>query len=204
MKSVVRSARAFSGRETFRAWLEENHARASELLVRCFKTKAKEKGLTYADALDEALCLGWIDGVRRRLDDTSFSVRFSPRRPRSAWSAVNVKRLGQLKSAGRMHPAGLAAFKARVKSTYSYESKPVALSPPLLKKFRANAAGWRFFAAQPPWYRRVCAFCVMSAKLPETRVRRLDVLIARSERHESLPPLKLPKAPRAGLAGASR
>ena len=205
VKRIAKPAKTFASRAAFRAWLEEHHAQARELLVRCFKTKAKEKGLRYADALDEALCLGWIDGVRRGLDETSFSVRFSPRRARSAWSAVNIERVGQLKSAGRMHAAGLAAFETRVKSAYSYENKkPVALAPPLLKKFQANTAGWRFFAAQPPWYRRICAFYVMSAKRPETRVRRLEALISRSERHESLPPLKLPKVPRAGHAGGNR
>jgi uncharacterized protein YdeI (YjbR/CyaY-like superfamily) len=148
--------------------------------------------MTYRQALDEALCLGWIDGVRRSLDEASFSVRFTPRKPKSAWSAVNVARVGQLRAEGRMHPAGLAAFDARVKTGYSHESRPQALAPAYLKKLRANARAWRFFEAQPPWYRRTCAFWVMSARRPETRARRLDVLISSSERQESVPPLKRP------------
>ena len=194
LKSVAKSARAFPSRAAFRAWLEEHHARATELLVRCFKTKARERGLTYGEALDEALCLGWIDGVRRSLDDASFSVRFSPRRPKSAWSAVNIKRVGQLRSAGRMHAAGLAAFRARVTSAYSYETRPQALAPPYLTRFQASALGWRFFALQPAWYRRTSAYWVMSAKRPQTRLRRLDLLIASSEQQESIPALKRAKA----------
>jgi len=148
--------------------------------------------MTYRQALDEALCFGWIDGVRRSLDDSSFSVRFTPRKPKSAWSAVNIKRVGQLRAEGRMHAAGLAAFDARVKSRYSYETRPRSLSAPYLKKLRANPRALRFFEAQPPWYRRTSAFWVMSAKQPETRARRLDALIAHSEQQRAIPPLRRP------------
>ena len=148
--------------------------------------------MTYRQALDEALCLGWIDGVRRSLDEASFSVRFTPRKPKSAWSAVNIARVGGLRAEGRMHPAGLAAFGARVKTGYSYESRPQALAPAFLRKLRASARARRFFEAQPPWYRRTCAFWVMSAKQAETRARRLQVLIASSEKKESVAPLKRP------------
>jgi uncharacterized protein YdeI (YjbR/CyaY-like superfamily) len=188
----VTTPRSFAGPREFRAWLEEHHARVAELLVRCWKTQACHRGMTYRQALDEALCLGWIDGVRRSLDEASFSVRFTPRTPKSAWSAVNVARVGQLRAEGRMHPAGLAAFDARVETDCSYESRPQALAPAYVKKLRANARAWRFFEAQPPWYRRTCAFWVMSARRPETRARRLDVLISSSERQESVPPLKRP------------
>ena len=183
-------ARSFPGRESFRKWLEKNHARVSELLLLCRKTGAAGRGVTYREALDEALCIGWIDGVRRAVDETTFSVRFTPRKPKSAWSAVNIARARQLEAAGRMHEAGVAAFRARVKPEYSYESRPRALSPACLKKLKANRGAWRYFSAQPPWYRRTCAFWVMSAKRPETRERRLGLLIARSERHEGVPPLK--------------
>lgn len=188
----MQKPRSFTGPGAFRAWLEANHARATELLVRCWKTQASHRGLTYRQALDEALCLGWIDGVRRRLDQDSFTVRFTPRKPKSAWSAVNVARVGELQAEGRMHPAGLAVFRAGVKTGYSYENRPRELAPAYLREFRAHARGWRFFEAQPPWYRRTCAFWVMSAKRPETRARRLEVLIASSERQESVPPLKRP------------
>jgi len=181
--------RSFPGPASFREWLEKHHARATELVVRCRKTGAAHRGMTYRQALDEALCLGWIDGVRRSVDAVSFSVRFSPRKAKSAWSAVNIARARQLQADGRMHPAGLSAFRARVKPQYSYESRPRALAPAYLAKFRAHPPAWRFFEAQPPWYRRTAAFWVMSAKRPETRARRLDVLITCSEQKKGVPPL---------------
>jgi uncharacterized protein YdeI (YjbR/CyaY-like superfamily) len=181
---------AFEGPEAFRAWLRRNHATARELLVRCFKVEAAHRGLTYRQALDEALCIGWIDGVRRAKDAVSFSQRFSPRKPKSAWSAVNIRRFRQLQAEGRVLAPGLAAFEARVKSRYSFESRPQALSPAFLRQFRARPRAWRFFQATPPWYRRTSAFYVMSAKRPETRARRLAVLISWSERQQGIPPLK--------------
>jgi uncharacterized protein YdeI (YjbR/CyaY-like superfamily) len=138
--------------------------------------------------------MGWIDGVRHSLDQDSFSVRFTPRMAKSAWSALNIARAGQLEGEGRMQPAGLLAFRARAKPQYSYESRRRALAPAYLARFRAHPRAWRFFGAQPPWYRRTCAFWVMSAKRPETRARRLEVLITSSERQERVPPLKPPAA----------
>jgi uncharacterized protein YdeI (YjbR/CyaY-like superfamily) len=160
--------------------------------VRCFRTEAGHRGLTYRQALDEALSFGWIDGVRHRFDEVSFTVRFTPRKAKSAWSAVNVARFGELKAEGRMRPPGLAAFVARVTTSYSYESRPRELAPAHRRRFRANARAWRFFEAQPPWYRRTCVFWVMSGKREETRARRLAVLIAHSERQEGSPALKPP------------
>jgi uncharacterized protein YdeI (YjbR/CyaY-like superfamily) len=186
--------RAFPSAARFRAWLEKNHATATELFVRCAKVRATPGGLTYRQALDEALCMGWIDGVRHGVDATSFSVRFTPRKPTSAWSTVNIRRYLELESAGRVRPAGRRAFEARVKSRYSFESRPRELAAAFLRSFRANRRAWRFFEAQPPWYRRTCSFWVMSASQPETRVRRLAVLISRSERGEGIPPLKRPTA----------
>jgi uncharacterized protein YdeI (YjbR/CyaY-like superfamily) len=185
-------ARPFASARAFRAWLEKNGATATELYVRCAKVGAAG-GLTYKQALDEALCLGWIDGVRHSLDAKSFSVRFTPRKPKSAWSAVNVKRFAQLEAEGRLHPAGRAAYAAGRRTQYSYESRPQELAPAYLKKFKERRTAWVFFSAQPPWYRRTCAFWVMSAKRPETRERRLDELIARSQDHEGLPALKSPR-----------
>jgi uncharacterized protein YdeI (YjbR/CyaY-like superfamily) len=184
--------RGFSGPAAFRAWLEANRTSVPELHVRCVKTASGRDGLTYRQALDEALCQGWIDGVRRAFDAASFSVRFSPRRAKSAWSTVNIRRFHELAAEGRVAPAGRAAFEARVKSQYSFESRPRTLSPALLKAFRSRPHAWRFFAAQPAWYKRTCAFYVMSAKRPETRVRRLEVLIAHSTQGRALRPLKLP------------
>lgn len=146
--------------------------------------------MTYAQALDEALCFGWIDGVRRRVDADSFSVRFSPRKPKSAWSAVNLRRARRLQSAGRFRPAGLAALRTWKQSgatPHSYASRPKTLDAASLKQLRANRRAWTFFESQPPWYRRTIAFWVMSAKRPETRERRLAALIACSERGKTIP-----------------
>jgi uncharacterized protein YdeI (YjbR/CyaY-like superfamily) len=193
--------RAFATPAAFRRWLEAHRAEA-ELLVRCWKTAASHRGMTYRQALDEALCLGWIDGVRRALDAESFSVRFTPRKPKSAWSAVNIRRFEELRAEGRVRPWGSRAFDARVKPSYSYENRPRRLAPALARRFRANARAWRFFLAQPPWYQRTCAFWVMSAKRPETRERRLDQLVARSEAEQPIAALKRPASRRASAAAA--
>ena len=181
----------FRSRQEFREWLEKNHRTTPELLVRCYKVRANDQGVTYREALDEVLCFGWIDGVRRALDDESFSVRFTPRKPRSKWSAVNIRRANQLQAEGRMHSAGEAAFAAREAAAhkrYSYESRPAQLDAGSLKKLRANKRAWAFFQTQPPWYQRTSAFWVMEAKREETRERRLAELIARSAKGE---PIKL-------------
>jgi uncharacterized protein YdeI (YjbR/CyaY-like superfamily) len=176
-------SKAFSSAKEFRAWLGKNHATVKELIIRLAKTGARERGLTYREALDEALCFGWIDGVRRRHDETSFVQRFSPRRAKSYWSAVNLKRYRELLAEGRVATPGRAAFEARdvkPKGRYSFESRPRALAPIYARKMRAAPRAWEFFQSRPPWYRRVCAFWVMSAHKPETRARRLEQLIARS------------------------
>jgi uncharacterized protein YdeI (YjbR/CyaY-like superfamily) len=185
----------FAGPAAFRAWLAKNHAIASELYVRCRKVGAGS-GLTYREALDEALCIGWIDGVRHSIDSSSFSVRFTRRQPKSRWSTVNIRRFQELHAAGRVLPPGQAAFDARLKSEYSFESRPRALAPAHERRFRADKAAWRFFAAQPDWYRRTCAFWVASAKKEETRERRLAQLIELSAKGEGLWILKRPAGPR--------
>jgi len=202
-KRATPEPRGFSGRAEFRAWLERNHATATELLIRLSKVGAGG-GLTYREALDEALCHGWIDGVRRRLDAVSFSQRFSPRKAKSAWSRVNIKRYRELDAEGRIHAAGRKAFESGVKSQYSFESRPRALSPALMRSFRARPRAWRFFASTPAWYQRTCSFYVMSAKQQETRERRLGVLITHCEREQAIPPIKLPKARAAARAKARR
>jgi uncharacterized protein YdeI (YjbR/CyaY-like superfamily) len=182
----------FADARAFRSWLERHHANETELLVRCSKVAATHTGLTYRQALDEALCFGWIDGVRRSLDATGFSVRFTPRRPKSAWSAVNVARARQLVAAGRMHSAGAAAFRKRVASRYSFESRTKALPRTFRDRLRNRPRAWRFFEAQTRWYRRTVAFWIMSAKKPETQERRLELLIASSEQGRPVPPLRRP------------
>lgn len=148
------------------------------------------RGVTYKQALDEALCFGWIDGVRRGLDDVSFTVRFTPRKAKSKWSLVNTRRAKELEAQGRMHASGLAAFRARDPEfgpKYSFESRPVELSGALAKRFRAAKAAWKFFQSRPPGYRRTASFWVMNAKQEATRERRLDALIECSARGSPIP-----------------
>src|SRR5687767_2971941 len=155
---------AFPSQQAFRTWLARHHKTASELVVRCRKAHAKQKGLTYAQAVDEALCFGWIDGVRRSVDAGSFSVRFSPRKPKSIWSAVNIRKATELEAAGRMRAAGRAAFAAREERSskrYSYESKAGALDPVFEGELKRNRGAWEFFQSQSPWYRRTSVFWVM-------------------------------------------
>jgi len=174
----------FSSPEQFREWLEQNHNSATELLIGFHKKSSGKKSITYAEALDEALCFGWIDGVRKRLNETSYVQRFTPRKPRSIWSNINVKHVERLKKAGRMHPAGLEAYARRDPERtgiYSFENAPRELSPEFEKTFRQNKAAWKFFQEQPAGYKRLLIFRTMSAKKEETRLRRLNQLIESSE-----------------------
>jgi uncharacterized protein YdeI (YjbR/CyaY-like superfamily) len=182
--------RSFRSQPAFRAWLATHGLSTAELVVRCYKVEQKARGLTYREALDEALCFGWIDGVRYALDEISFATRFTPRKVGSAWSTINIKRAGELQAEGRMQPPGEAAFARRKKSSYSFESRPVALAPAFARQLRANREAWRFFERQPPGYRRIASFWVMGAKRPETREKRFEVLLASSAEGERIPPLR--------------
>ena len=182
----------FSAAAEFRRWLRTHHADTEELIVGFSKKGSGEGGLTYKEAVDEALCVGWIDGVRRRVDDRRYSIRFSPRKPKSIWSLVNIARVAELTSEGRMRPAGVAAFERRDASrsgVYSFEQENVALTPTQRKAFRANPDAWDFFQGQAPWYRRVATWWVISAKREATRERRLAALIGHSANGETLPQL---------------
>jgi uncharacterized protein YdeI (YjbR/CyaY-like superfamily) len=180
----------------FRAWLEEHHASAAELLVGFHKKGSGRPSITWPEAVDQALCFGWIDGVRRSIDDDSYSIRFTPRMPTSTWSAVNVARVEELARQGLMHPAGLEAFARRSPertATYSYEQRAAAaLDPEQERRLRADAAAWAFFQAQPPWYRRAATWWVVSAKREETRERRLARLIEDSAAARPIGPLTRP------------
>jgi uncharacterized protein YdeI (YjbR/CyaY-like superfamily) len=184
---------AFKTPAAFRSWLAKNYNTSSELLLRLFKVHAADRGVTYAQALDEALCYGWIDGVRRSVDADSFSVRFTPRKPQSIWSRVNIGHAERLIKAGRMAEPGLSAFQARDEkrtAVYSFENRPKQLSPDLARKFKANKAAWTFFEKQAPYYRRTVAFWVMSAKQESTRVRRLEALVDCCSRGTTIPLMK--------------
>jgi uncharacterized protein YdeI (YjbR/CyaY-like superfamily) len=168
----------------FRAWLEEHHQTADEVWVGFHKKVTVKPSITYAEAVDEALCFGWIDGVRKRVDDQSYTNRFTPRRPKSNWSQVNIKRVGELIEQGRMKPSGLRAFQEQDPARsqqYSFENRPRSLGEPYETTFRANRKAWDFFQAQAPWYRRTAIWWITSAKKEETRLRRLATLIHDSE-----------------------
>jgi uncharacterized protein YdeI (YjbR/CyaY-like superfamily) len=167
----------------FRRWLEKNHEKATELLVGFYKKDSGRPSITWPESVDQALCFGWIDGVRRRIDHVSYSIRFTPRRRGSIWSAVNIGRATELSKQGLMSPAGLRAFDARDEkksAIYSYENRPRELAPEYEKRFRANKQAWEYWTAQPPGYRRLVTYWVMEAKKEETRERRLATLIADS------------------------
>jgi uncharacterized protein YdeI (YjbR/CyaY-like superfamily) len=184
-----RSARAVH------AWFEKNHARLDEQWIGFHKKATGKGGITYGDALDAALCWGWIDGVRKKIDDEGYMIRFTPRKQTSIWSAVNIRRAEALKHEGRLMTPGLAAFERRDlqrSGVYSYERARAAFEPAMEKRFRANAKAWTFFSAQPPSYRRVSTWWVVSAKREETRARRLGQLIECSTAGERLPQVLSP------------
>ena len=180
----------------FRAWLEAHHAEERELLVGFYKKGSGKPSITWSEAVDEALCFGWIDGVRRGIDAESYTIRFTPRQRRSTWSAVNIARAKELADLGRMTPAGLKAFEARTddrSAIYSYEQRHAAtLDPEHEKQFRANEQAWEFFEAQPPSYRKAAAWWIASAKKDETKRKRLATLIEDSAAGRRVPPLTPP------------
>lgn len=165
----------------FRGWLEENHARATELTVGFRKVASGEPCMTWPESVDEALCFGWIDGVRKRIDDTSYQIRFTPRRKESIWSLVNVAKVQELARQGRMRPAGIAAFEARSQrrtGVYAFERNlPAALAPAEVRVFKESRVAWAYFESSAPSYRRVVMHWIVGAKRPETRARRLGQLI---------------------------
>lgn len=183
----------FTSAEKLREWLERNHNTATELLVGFHKKASGKKSITYAEALDEALCFGWIDGVRKNFNETSYTIRFTPRKPTSIWSNVNVKHVERLQKEGRMQRAGLDAYERRAPERtgiYSFENAPRELPPEYEKTFRQNKAAWKFFQEQPAGYKRLMVFRTVSAKKEETRLRRLKQLIESSEKGERMGILK--------------
>jgi len=173
--------RFFAIPDDFRAWLEKYHASATELVVGFHKKHTGRASMTWTESVREALCYGWIDGIRRSLGDDSYTIRFTPRKPGSNWSSRNVRHVEELTREGRMAPAGLAAFEARRPDrtgVYSFERRqPARLEPAQERHFRTNKAAWKFFESQPPSYRKTAVHWVVSAKREETRSRRLAQLI---------------------------
>lgn len=172
--------RFFKTPADFRKWFQTHHASATELWVGFYKKDSGKKSITWSQSVDQALCFGWIDGLRRGIDEVSYKIRFTPRKQRSTWSAVNIKRAGELTTLGLMQPTGLKAFAAREENRsgiYSYEQRSPELPDEYAKKLRKNPVAWKFFQAQPPSYRKAANWWVLSAKQEETRLRRLDKLI---------------------------
>jgi uncharacterized protein YdeI (YjbR/CyaY-like superfamily) len=174
----------------FRAWLADHHASAAELLVGYFRAGSGRPSMSWPESVDEALCYGWIDGVRRAIDDERYSIRFTPRKARSIWSNVNLAKVDVLIAAGRMQPAGLAAWERRSperSGIYSFEKASVAFDALMLRRFEGDDSAWRFFQSQPAGYRKLATNWVISAARPETRERRFTSLLAYSVRGERLP-----------------
>jgi uncharacterized protein YdeI (YjbR/CyaY-like superfamily) len=182
----------------FRAWLEARHGKFHELLVGFHKKSSGKPSITWPESVDAALCFGWIDGVRKSIDETSYTIRFTPRRPTSTWSSINIKRVRQLKKMGLMHPAGLKAFTARSakkSGIYAYEQRKSArFTREQEKQFRAKKSAWEFFRSQAPWYQRVTTWLVVSAKREETKRKRLSSLIDHSQNCRTLPHLTRAKS----------
>jgi len=176
-------ATIFPSAAAFRAWLEEHHGTEPELWVGYYRKGTGKQSITYPEAVDEALCFGWIDGVTRHIDETSWANRYTPRRAGSIWSNVNVGRVEQLQKQGRMHPAGIAAFEARRADRtgiYAFEQGPAVLEPALEARFQEDPAAFAFLEAQAPSYRQTVLHWVMEGKQEATRLRRLEMLMADS------------------------
>jgi uncharacterized protein YdeI (YjbR/CyaY-like superfamily) len=179
----------FGSAAEFHQWLKKNGHPATEILLGFYKKDSGLNGITYKEALDEALCFGWIDAVRRGVDETRYTIRFTPRKARSIWSNINTKRAEELIKLGRMQPGGLKAFEKRDPAragVYSFENAERKLDTASEKQFKANKKAWAFFQAQAPWYQRTASWWVISAKREETRVKRLEQLIEDSEQGKTL------------------
>ncbi len=179
-----------------RKWLEKNHSKKDELWVGLYKTSSGRQSITWPQVVDQALCFGWIDGIRKSIDDQSYMNRITPRRSTSIWSAINIKRFGELKAQGLITPAGQDAFDAK-KDThtnrYSFEQGDIGLPPEYEKKLKANTSAWKYFQSLPPSTKKPTIWWVISAKQKETQLRRLSILITCSENGERIPMLRVTK-----------
>ena len=189
MRSVSARPLFFATPADFRKWLGENHATASELWVGFYKKSSGRQSITWPESVDEALCFGWIDGIRKSVDEISYKIRFTPRRRRSIWSAINIKRAQELTNKKRMRSAGQKAFAVRTENKsgiYSYEQRRSELEEPYNSRLKKNKAAWDFFQTQPPSYRKAIGWWIVSAKKEETRLKRLEKLIEDSAKGKRL------------------
>jgi uncharacterized protein YdeI (YjbR/CyaY-like superfamily) len=180
----------FATPSAFRDWLNEHHATTDVLLVGFYKKGSGKPSITWPESVDQALCYGWIDGVRKSVDAQRYTIRFSPRKQGSVWSSINIKRAEVLIEQGHMQPAGLRAYHAKKENKsgiYSYEQRGVDLQEPYSRLLKKNKAAWQFFQGQPPYYRKTVCWWIVSAKKEETRLRRLEKLIACSAQGQRLP-----------------
>ncbi len=179
----IENLRYFATPADFRDWLRQHHATATVQWVGFYKKESGLPSISWPESVDEALCVGWIDGIRKRVDEASYAIRFTPRKRSSIWSAINIGRVAVLQAEGRMQAAGLAAFEARQvgkSAVYSYEREQAGLTEGYLQQLQANPAAWVYFQLQAPWYQRSASVWVISAKQEATRQRRLQQLIADS------------------------
>lgn len=179
----------FAGQSDFRKWLEKNHNTATELVVGFYKVGSGKPSMTWPESVDQALCFGWIDGVRRSINSDSYQIRFTPRKPTSIWSAINIAKVEKLANDGLMRPAGIAAFKLRKAENskiYSFESAAKQLDATLEKQFRADEKAWEFFTSQAPSYQKTIIHWIMTAKQQTTRQSRLEKTIAQSHMQKRL------------------
>jgi uncharacterized protein YdeI (YjbR/CyaY-like superfamily) len=185
----------FPSPEAFRKWLQRNCEAKQELLVGFYKADSGKPSMTWPQSVDEALCFGWIDGVRKRIDDVSYTIRFTPRKPTSTWSSINIKKVAVLTEQGRMAPSGLQAFAARRENKsgiYSYEQRPDKLTEPYAGMLAKSAVAHKFFTKQAPWYQRAAIWWVISAKREETRLKRAQTLIELSKQQQLIPQFTRP------------
>lgn len=174
----------FATQLDFRKWLEKNHRKEKEIIVGYYKVSSGKPSLTWSESVDQAICFGWIDGIRRSIDEISYSIRFTPRNPKSIWSAINIKKVEDLTKLGLMKPEGIEAFnrlEENKSKVYAYEKEPVKLSTKFERQFKTNKKAWEFFTSQAPSYQKTLTHWVMTAKQEITRSNRLNTLIKNSE-----------------------
>ncbi len=183
------AATFFSTQTAFRNWLKKNHKKETELIVGFYKVDSGKPSMTWSQSVDQALCFGWIDGVRKSIDKESYCIRFTPRKPKSIWSAINIKKVEELTKAGLMMPEGQKAFALRTEDKsgiYSYEKEPTFLDANFLKQFKKNKVAWDYFNTQAPSYKKVIIHWIMTAKQEKTRISRLEKAIAISEQQKRM------------------
>lgn len=179
----------FATQENFRTWLEQNHESESELVVGYYKVGTNKPSMTWSESVDQALCFGWIDGVRRSIDDESYCIRFTPRKKNSIWSAINIEKMEKLTQLGLVAPAGLKAYSYKTEKNsynYSYERALAQFTTAQINLFKSNEQAWEFFSKQAPSYQKVILHWVTSAKQEKTQLARLEKLIQASEKGERL------------------